>query len=598
LLKTVIATVLLLGSMTFTQSRTAPTLDQNNTWTGTNSFKYVNNIRYAEQFSGADIGVKISAAFADCSGAMCTVIVPPGSFTYATTIVVPAPATLECKQGAILNYTGTAEAVKLGPDGLTISTYSPNPYHVQGCTFTGGASATRGVYVNQFVTKVFIESNYFHNFGNPAAYNIWLQGENWDARINDNYMWVDDGRTAFNGIGQGANDPANGSRGDFGQSQGYILNNHVQSSLVGISANGIHLTIGDNTITGAPAIRLGGYSHSDVVRGNTMEAAFRSAFPCIQYGDPAGDRAGTVLQGVVVEHNLCNAHNDSFGNTSHFIGPTTGSASIRVWSVYSNRVADLHSAEPLIVMNDLKGQTGNYAFGNTVSNNNTVSYKTVPSGRLHTAGRNIDLWVGPDELLFATNGLHVNGPYSGQTVADFENMADARGSIILKSGLTTTQYGVFQFQDYSGALMGDLECSGAGLGNVCSLIGPGAGHNEGLSIDASGNVSLGNNRLANVDTTGKGTFIGGIQVGAAGSTVADSRNLAQFSATLTTTAATSDNVPITGVTASSKCSLTPTNASAATNVATTYISAKAANQISVAHLATASMTYDILCSAQ
>jgi hypothetical protein len=460
--------------MAFAQSRTVPTLDQNNTWTGTNSFKYLNNVRYADQFYGADIGAKVNAAFADCAGAMCTVIVPPGSFTFATDIVVPAPATLECNQGAILNYTGAGRAVQLGPDGLTVSTYSANPYHVQGCTFTGGASATHGVYVSQFVTKVFIESNYFHNFGNSAAYNIWLQGQNWDARINGNYMWVDNGRTAFNGIGQGANDPANGSRGDFGQSQGYIVNNHVQSTLVGISANGIHVTIGDNTITGAPAIRLGGYSHSDVVRGNTMEAVYRASAPCIQYGDPQGVRAAAVLQGVVVEHNQCNAHNDSFGNTSHFIGPTTGSGSVSVWSVYSNNVADLSSNEPLIVMNNLRGQSGNYAFANTVSNNNSISYNVVPPGRLHTAGGSIDFWVGTD----------------------------------------------------------------------------------------------------------------------------DSRNLAQFAASLTTTAATSDNVPITGVTASSKCSLTPTNATAAANVATTYVSAKALNQISVAHLAIVSMTYDVLCSAQ
>lgn len=65
---------------------------------------------------------------------------------------------------------------------------------------------------------------------------------------------------------------------------------------------------------------------------------------------------------------------------------------------------------------------------------------------------------------------------------------------------------------------------------------------------------------------------------------------------LTTSAATSDNVTVTGMTSSGHCSLTATNASAATNIATSYISAKAANQITVTHTATASMTYDILCT--
>jgi len=67
-------------------------------------------------------------------------------------------------------------------------------------------------------------------------------------------------------------------------------------------------------------------------------------------------------------------------------------------------------------------------------------------------------------------------------------------------------------------------------------------------------------------------------------------------ASLTTTAAASDNVSIQGMTASGHCTLTATNASAATNITTTFISAKAANQITVSHTATANMTYDIMCT--
>lgn len=67
-------------------------------------------------------------------------------------------------------------------------------------------------------------------------------------------------------------------------------------------------------------------------------------------------------------------------------------------------------------------------------------------------------------------------------------------------------------------------------------------------------------------------------------------------ASLTTTGATSDNVAISGMTSSGHCSFGATNASAATNIATTYISSKTTNQITVTHTATASMTYDILCT--
>ena len=79
-------------------------------------------------------------------------------------------------------------------------------------------------------------------------------------------------------------------------------------------------------------------------------------------------------------------------------------------------------------------------------------------------------------------------------------------------------------------------------------------------------------------------------------TVPDGPSGTNIVASLVTTAAASDNVAMQGMTASGHCSLTATNASAATNIATTFISAKASNQITVAHTATASMNYDVMCT--
>jgi hypothetical protein len=68
-------------------------------------------------------------------------------------------------------------------------------------------------------------------------------------------------------------------------------------------------------------------------------------------------------------------------------------------------------------------------------------------------------------------------------------------------------------------------------------------------------------------------------------------------ASLTTTAATTDVVTVTGATSSSHCFLTPANSTAAANLTTTFISAKATNAITVTHTATAGMTYDLACTA-
>ena len=67
---------------------------------------------------------------------------------------------------------------------------------------------------------------------------------------------------------------------------------------------------------------------------------------------------------------------------------------------------------------------------------------------------------------------------------------------------------------------------------------------------------------------------------------------------LTTTAATSDAVTITGVTSTSNCVFGESNATAATNIAATYISAVAANTVTVTHAATAGMMYNIHCTPQ
>lgn len=67
-------------------------------------------------------------------------------------------------------------------------------------------------------------------------------------------------------------------------------------------------------------------------------------------------------------------------------------------------------------------------------------------------------------------------------------------------------------------------------------------------------------------------------------------------ASLTTTAATTNTVTLTGMTSTGHCQLTPTNSSAASNIATTYVSAKTTNQITVTHVATAGMIYDISCT--
>jgi hypothetical protein len=71
-----------------------------------------------------------------------------------------------------------------------------------------------------------------------------------------------------------------------------------------------------------------------------------------------------------------------------------------------------------------------------------------------------------------------------------------------------------------------------------------------------------------------------------------------LTATLTTTEATSDTVPVIGMKATGHCYLTPTNAGAAGGITSVFVSAKATNQITVSHAAEPGWTFDVACSPQ
>jgi hypothetical protein len=127
-------------------------------------------------------------------------------------------------------------------------------------------------------------------------------------------------------------------------------------------------------------------------------------------------------------------------------------------------------------------------------------------------------------------------------------------------------------------------------GTVIPVATTGA-HGNGVKIQYSDNTGTSGN-LAKFDAGGN-TVDGGISA----ASVTTALTKLPLVAALVTTAAATDNVTVTGMTSSGHCALTPTNAAAATNLATTYVSAKTTNQITVAHTATASMNYDVLCTA-
>ena len=112
---------------------------------------------------------------------------------------------------------------------------------------------------------------------------------------------------------------------------------------------------------------------------------------------------------------------------------------------------------------------------------------------------------------------------------------------------------------------------------------------------AAGNINLtahsaGNNIFSLVGQA-TGTLTGNRVI-----TFPDSTSATVMATNFTTTAAATNNVTVTGMTASGHCSLQPTNNSAAAGIASAFISAKTTNQITVTHTATAGWAFDVLCT--
>jgi hypothetical protein len=169
---------------------------------------------------------------------------------------------------------------------------------------------------------------------------------------------------------------------------------------------------------------------------------------------------------------------------------------------------------------------------------------------------------------------------------------------------TENELGLFKCND-AGASSACIQDDSAAKGLKQQLWSPYLANNVPLqSLDASGTVvnlfKVGVDN--NVYITGhpkQKTILLQATPGTSGLTLGASTNSGlniPVVTSFTTTAATTDTVTITGMTSKGHCTLQPTSAGAAEGIASVFVSAKATNQITVTHGATAGWTFDIFCT--
>lgn len=341
-------------------------------------------------------------AIAASTGLKVELYFPNGSYLYTGGLVFTRPVELT-GYGAVLNYTGTGIAVKLGPDGLSSTSYEgQEDYSIHGITFTGGASMTYGVLVNSWVVQPHMQDVYMLNFGNANAYGFFFMSNNWHIVI-DHCKWhtTYGGPDARNWIRVNGINSAGVS--DVGAS--YIEINHSLGSQynsnggVGVYIGGAYSLITDSVIAGfSPNVQVGGYAYNTRITNTYLEATKVGGGPCIAFGDSSGSPFVLFFtEGLTLDKVACDVHQVDLATGNVFLGPTTVNSGLMNATITTSRMLGWSGSSPMIAMNNVAGQVQNYAARNYTTGLDYPTMTRVAEGLLHTAGTLITPWIGSDE---------------------------------------------------------------------------------------------------------------------------------------------------------------------------------------------------------
>lgn len=319
-------------------------------------------------------------------------------YYYASGLNFLSPVKLKGDPGSVLWYTGTAHAIDLGPNNLTIANYQFVYYTIDGLTFEGGGSMTQGIFINDWVILVEISNNQFLNFGNSTSWGVWANGDQNDIYMHDNKFVVNDGAS---NILTTANDTIirhwvnittqptaitlrfvnnsaaclNGLTGNVGCS--FASLDTPLLSLIGLTHD-----ISHNNFMGGfcPAIALGANDNNTKISYNHIETQLSGCY-AITF---SGSGVGTGVNGLRVFNNYFRQASTS-GIGPRLVGDTLMGATIR-----DNYFTALPAGVPIVTLNNLAGQINNLASGNMCET--TSQGYAAPCPIIHTAGGNITPW--------------------------------------------------------------------------------------------------------------------------------------------------------------------------------------------------------------
>lgn len=374
-------------------------------------------------FDNKTVFQNVSNAVNAVVGSLPIVYIPAGTYLYSDGLKFEREVIL--KGEGTLNYSGNTMAIKFGKDGLTYDNIEENiVYEVEGLTFTGGANMTHGLYFNEWVIGQKVRNCKFTDFGNPNAYTLYFQFQNWDIVVENCDWYI----TIRNHPGSkvvrvnGRNKAGNES--DNGQSHFKAVNCYHNTFSVFqtevFTLNAFNPQIVNCTISGGkPAIRLGEFANGAQIIDTYFELLQGKA--CIEFGpERFSPREGDYTNYLTINNCYANLHNDDGvgAPNSVFLAPSTDLSGLSFATINNNYLTGVDPNNPMVVLNDLSSQIGNSA-----NDNHGITF-------LHNIANNISGWLGT------------------QGVQRLHNKVNRPAYYRYKSGVNQSQYIGLVLEDY------------------------------------------------------------------------------------------------------------------------------------------------------
>lgn len=391
-----------------------------------------------------------------------TLYIPSGQYTYSSGLNPAFPMQIACGSNAMLNYTGSAHAVDLGPTGLTGPT-AQEPYVVDNCGFTGGANMTYGIYWNSYVIRGGLRNNYFLNFGNATSYMVGMASSQWDIEVGpQNRVMIDDFQprkvmlTNVLGID-------NNTFVRFHDNTLWCIQGHVAVGLCTQAQSAVALTLDgaqnrvyhNNSMGWTTLVRFictNGSCYGNHAIDNQIEAASDGGVP-IQFG--------STQIGTQVSYNVWNAH----GSASSLVGPVAGTDVLTGARVAFNTLINFPSANPVVSQNNVAAQGGNTSLANNCSIGLTPMLACV---LMHTAGASITGWstTSDDQMSSASYATLTNCTSSASPAVCGSSAA---GSFVLPAAATTVTVNTTAVTANSQIIVVNDDSLGPRLGVTCNV---------------------------------------------------------------------------------------------------------------------------------